>query len=213
MNYRPILPATLTFFSRSCFRFSRPRSCAGVGGLPRGWVAGGQGCGHCGSRGDRSTVIETPVPYAVPFLPRICVLSLYQLCSPCHRNPILVLNCCSAGSRGGRRVHIIVSRLSSSIKLIWSLNCFGYNFFFFLLNYFFGWPLVWICMLQRFGNMAGVFTVMACAVRAMDTKDVDEIFMMSLAKSATSEIITSKVCLILCSSCFVFQLPLKCNVE
>ncbi|CAA6662595.1 unnamed protein product [Spirodela intermedia] len=62
-------------------------------------------------------------------------------------NPILVLNYCSAGSRGGRR---------------------------------------------RFGNMAGLFTVMACAVRAMDTKDADEIFMMSLAKIATSEIITSK---------------------
>ena len=37
--------------------------------------------------------------------------------------------------------------------------------------------------------------MMACAVRAMDTKDADETFLGSLAKIATSEIITSKVIL------------------
>ncbi|XP_078440050.1 ARM repeat superfamily protein isoform X2 [Wolffia australiana] len=62
-------------------------------------------------------------------------------------NPILVLNCCSAVSRGGRR---------------------------------------------RFGNMAGIFSVMACAVGAMDAKDVNESFITNLARIATSEIITSK---------------------
>lgn len=46
---------------------------------------------------------------------------------------------------------------------------------------------------QRFGNMAGVFLVMAGAVRAMDPKDVDSTYMAKLAKIATSEIITSKV--------------------
>lgn len=54
--------------------------------------------------------------------------------------------------------------------------------------------------------MAGVFSVMACAVRAMDDKDVDETFMTSLAKVATSEMITSKVGLILCSiQCIFFS--------
>ncbi|RWW41286.1 hypothetical protein BHE74_00053238 [Ensete ventricosum] len=41
--------------------------------------------------------------------------------------------------------------------------------------------------------MAGVFLVMAGAVRAMDRKDVDSTYMARLAKIATSEIITSKV--------------------
>ncbi|URD96040.1 HEAT repeat [Musa troglodytarum] len=45
---------------------------------------------------------------------------------------------------------------------------------------------------RRFGNMAGVFLVMAGAVRAMDPKDVDTTYMAKLAKIATSEIITSK---------------------
>lgn len=40
--------------------------------------------------------------------------------------------------------------------------------------------------------MAGVFMVMASAVRAMDTEDVDPIFMTKLAKIATGEMITSK---------------------
>nr|XP_029119800.1 protein SHOOT GRAVITROPISM 6 isoform X2 [Elaeis guineensis] len=62
-------------------------------------------------------------------------------------NPLMVLDCCSAISRGGRR---------------------------------------------RFGNMAGVFLVMACAVRAMDRKDVDPAYMAKLAKLATAEMITSK---------------------
>ncbi|XP_074563912.1 protein SHOOT GRAVITROPISM 6-like isoform X2 [Curcuma longa] len=45
---------------------------------------------------------------------------------------------------------------------------------------------------RRFGNMAGVFHVMACAVRVMDPKDVDSTYMLKLAKIASSEIITSK---------------------
>ncbi|KAH0471150.1 hypothetical protein IEQ34_000873 [Dendrobium chrysotoxum] len=45
---------------------------------------------------------------------------------------------------------------------------------------------------RRFANMAGVFTVMACAARAMDKRDVDPALMTKLAKIATAEIITSK---------------------
>lgn len=41
--------------------------------------------------------------------------------------------------------------------------------------------------------MAGVFLVMARAVRAMEPKDVDPTYMVKLAKIATSEMITSKV--------------------
>lgn len=41
--------------------------------------------------------------------------------------------------------------------------------------------------------MAGVFLAMACAVRAMDRKDVDPAYMTKLAKMATAEMITSKV--------------------
>lgn len=66
-------------------------------------------------------------------------------------NPVLVLECCAAVSRGGRR---------------------------------------------RFGNIAGVFQVMAVGVRALDERDVDSAFMAKLAKIATSEMISSKV------SCF-----------
>ncbi|WRX23501.1 hypothetical protein QQP08_015988 [Theobroma cacao] len=62
-------------------------------------------------------------------------------------NPLLVLDCCSAVSRGGRR---------------------------------------------RFGNMAGVFQVMAFGVRALDKKDIDASYMGKLAKIATAEIISSK---------------------
>ncbi|XP_019054507.1 PREDICTED: protein SHOOT GRAVITROPISM 6 isoform X2 [Nelumbo nucifera] len=62
-------------------------------------------------------------------------------------NPLLVLDCCSTVSRGGRR---------------------------------------------RFGNMAGVFQVMAFAVRALDKKDVDPPFVAKLAKIATAEMISSK---------------------
>ncbi|KAG2686378.1 hypothetical protein I3760_09G003000 [Carya illinoinensis] len=62
-------------------------------------------------------------------------------------NPLLVLDCCCAVSRGGRR---------------------------------------------RFGNMAGVFQVMAFGVRALDKKDVDPSFMAKLAKIATAEMISSK---------------------
>ncbi|GMH09863.1 hypothetical protein Nepgr_011704 [Nepenthes gracilis] len=62
-------------------------------------------------------------------------------------NPLLVLDCCSAVSRGGRR---------------------------------------------RFGNMAGLFHVMAFGVRALDKDDVDSSFMAKLAKIATAEMISSK---------------------
>ncbi|XP_022767241.1 protein SHOOT GRAVITROPISM 6-like isoform X11 [Durio zibethinus] len=62
-------------------------------------------------------------------------------------NPLLVLDCCSAVSRGGRR---------------------------------------------RFGNMAGIFQVMAFGVRALDKKDIDASYVGKLAKIATAEIISSK---------------------
>ncbi|CAN1275901.1 Protein SHOOT GRAVITROPISM 6 [Linum perenne] len=62
-------------------------------------------------------------------------------------NPLLVLDCCSAVSRGGRR---------------------------------------------RFGNIAGLFQVMAMGVGALDKDDVDPSFMAKLAKIATAEIISSK---------------------
>ncbi|PQQ19778.1 protein SHOOT GRAVITROPISM 6 [Prunus yedoensis var. nudiflora] len=62
-------------------------------------------------------------------------------------SPLLVLDCCSACSRGGRR---------------------------------------------RFGNMAGVFQVMAYGVRALDKDEVDPLFMSKIAKIATAEIISSK---------------------
>ncbi|KAA8518672.1 hypothetical protein F0562_016146 [Nyssa sinensis] len=45
---------------------------------------------------------------------------------------------------------------------------------------------------RRFGNMAGVFQVMAVSVRALDKKDVDPPFMAKLAKIATAEMISSK---------------------
>ncbi|KAG4123699.1 hypothetical protein ERO13_D11G342350v2 [Gossypium hirsutum] len=62
-------------------------------------------------------------------------------------NPLLVLDCCSAISRGGRR---------------------------------------------RFGNMAGVFQVMAFGVRALDKNDIDASYIAKLAKIVTAEIISSK---------------------
>ncbi|OVA17935.1 HEAT [Macleaya cordata] len=62
-------------------------------------------------------------------------------------NPLLVLDCCSTVSRGGRR---------------------------------------------GFGNMAGIFQVMAFAVSSLDKRDVDGPFMSKLAKIATTEIISSK---------------------
>ncbi|XP_022634964.1 protein SHOOT GRAVITROPISM 6 isoform X6 [Vigna radiata var. radiata] len=45
---------------------------------------------------------------------------------------------------------------------------------------------------RRFGNMAGVFQVMAFGVRSLDTRDVDSAFMAKLAKIATAELISSK---------------------
>ena len=50
---------------------------------------------------------------------------------------------------------------------------------------------VWV--IQRFGNMAGIFQVMAFGVRAIDSNDVDPPFMAKLAKIATAEMISSKV--------------------
>lgn len=49
-------------------------------------------------------------------------------------------------------------------------------------------------MLQRFGNMAGVFQVMAFSVGALEKGESDAVFMGKLAKIATAEIISSKVC-------------------
>ncbi|EFH57730.1 hypothetical protein ARALYDRAFT_321384 [Arabidopsis lyrata subsp. lyrata] len=62
-------------------------------------------------------------------------------------NPLLVLDCCYAVSRGGRR---------------------------------------------RFGNMAGVFQVMAFSVGVLEKGESDAVFMGKLAKIATAEIISSK---------------------
>ncbi|KAI9086376.1 hypothetical protein K1719_031830 [Acacia pycnantha] len=45
---------------------------------------------------------------------------------------------------------------------------------------------------RRFGNMAGVFQVMAFGVRSLDRRDVDNSFMAKLAKIATAEMISSK---------------------
>lgn len=42
--------------------------------------------------------------------------------------------------------------------------------------------------------MAGVFQVMAFSVGALETGESDEVFMGKLAKIATAEIISSKVC-------------------
>lgn len=47
--------------------------------------------------------------------------------------------------------------------------------------------------LQRFGNMAGVFQIMAVAIRALDKRDADPPDMAKLAKIATAEMISSKV--------------------
>ncbi|XP_021743434.1 protein SHOOT GRAVITROPISM 6-like isoform X1 [Chenopodium quinoa] len=62
-------------------------------------------------------------------------------------NPLLVLDCCAAVSRGGRR---------------------------------------------RFGNMAGLFQVMAFGVKALNKEDADHTYMSKLLKIATSEMISSK---------------------
>jgi hypothetical protein len=50
-----------------------------------------------------------------------------------------------------------------------------------------------VCGMQRFGNMAGVFLVMASAVRALDHSDAEHEFLRKIAKIATAEIVTSKV--------------------
>ncbi|KAG9442187.1 hypothetical protein H6P81_018041 [Aristolochia fimbriata] len=73
--------------------------------------------------------------------------SMVSLRNLASMNPLLVLDCCSAVSRGGRR---------------------------------------------RFGNVAGLFQVMAFAVQAMKGKDVDQALMAKLTKFACAEVITSK---------------------
>ncbi|XP_059667544.1 protein SHOOT GRAVITROPISM 6 isoform X2 [Cornus florida] len=73
--------------------------------------------------------------------------SMASLKDIANLNPLLVLDCCSTVSRGGRR---------------------------------------------RFGNMAGVFQVMAVSVCALDKSDADPPFMGKLAKIATAEMISSK---------------------
>ncbi|XP_021290041.1 protein SHOOT GRAVITROPISM 6 isoform X2 [Herrania umbratica] len=96
-----------------------------------------------------------PAPEAVQVLvssladesPMVREASMASLKDISPLNPLLVLDCCSAVSRGGRR---------------------------------------------RFGNMAGVFQVMAFGVRALDKKDIDASYMGKLAKIATAEIISSK---------------------
>ncbi|XP_039059136.1 protein SHOOT GRAVITROPISM 6-like isoform X1 [Hibiscus syriacus] len=96
-----------------------------------------------------------PAPEAVQVLissladesPMVREASMASLKDISPLNPLLVLDCCSAISRGGRR---------------------------------------------RFGNMAGVFQVMAFGVRALDKKDIDASYIAKLAKIATAEIISSK---------------------
>ncbi|TYJ18916.1 hypothetical protein E1A91_A09G154900v1 [Gossypium mustelinum] len=97
-----------------------------------------------------------PAPEAVQVLvssladesPMVREASMASLKDISPLNPLLVLDCCSAVSRGGRR---------------------------------------------RFGNMAGVFQVMAFGVRALDKNDIDASYIGKLAKIATAEIISSKI--------------------
>ncbi|KAK8708807.1 hypothetical protein V6N13_059844 [Hibiscus sabdariffa] len=96
-----------------------------------------------------------PAPEAVQVLvssladesPMVREASMASLKEISPLNPLLVLDCCSAVSRGGRR---------------------------------------------RFGNMAGVFQVMAFGVGALDRNDIDASYIGKLAKIATAEIISSK---------------------
>ena len=62
--------------------------------------------------------------------------------------------------------------------------------------------------------MAGVFLVMASAVRALDRLDAEREFLRKIAKIATAEIVSSKVLLDAFSLCpclffFFFQLNTK----
>lgn len=94
-----------------------------------------------------------------------------------------MLDCCYAVSRGGRRVTFFV-------------------FLFYFFRLYFSIDLTGLresgVLLQRFGNMAGVFQVMAFSVGALETGESDEAFMGKLAKIATAEIISSKVCVCVC---------------
>lgn len=102
-----------------------------------------------------SSGISIPAPEAVQFLVSsladeshiVREASMASLKDIAALNPLLVLDCCSAVSRGGRR---------------------------------------------RFGNIAGIFQVMAFAVRALDENDIDPAFMSKLSKIATAEMISSK---------------------
>ncbi|KAL5809615.1 hypothetical protein ACOSQ3_030306 [Xanthoceras sorbifolium] len=102
-----------------------------------------------------SSGISIPAPEAVQVLVSsladesliVKEASMSSLKDLASLNPLLVLDCCSAVSRGGRR---------------------------------------------RFGNMAGIFQVMAIGVLALDKSDIDPAFMAKLAKIATAEMISSK---------------------
>ncbi|KAM3689336.1 hypothetical protein ACB098_09G040300 [Castanea mollissima] len=102
-----------------------------------------------------SSGITIPAPEAVQVLvslladesPNVRAAASASLKDIAALSPLLVLDCCWAVSRGGRR---------------------------------------------RFGNMAGIFQVMAFGVRAIDSNDVDPPFMAKLAKIATAEMISSK---------------------
>lgn len=65
-----------------------------------------------------------------------------------------------------------------------------------------------LLMFQRFGNMAGIFQVMAFGVQALDERDVDPAFMAKLAKIATAELISSKV---LCFLFFLLESVASCS--
>ncbi|KAH9621654.1 hypothetical protein KSS87_017788 [Heliosperma pusillum] len=96
-----------------------------------------------------------PAPEAVQILvsslgdesPLVREASMASLVDIAALNPLLVLDCCAAVSRGGRR---------------------------------------------RFGNIAGLFQVMAFAVKALKGQEVDPSYMLKLAKIATAELISSK---------------------
>ena len=63
--------------------------------------------------------------------------------------------------------------------------------------------------MQRFGNMAGVFLVMASAVRALDHSNAEREFLRKIARIATAEIVSSKVSTIANLSPRVFELSVR----
>ncbi|XP_048320811.1 protein SHOOT GRAVITROPISM 6 isoform X2 [Ziziphus jujuba] len=101
----------------------------------------------CGSSVPAPEAVQVLVSSLADESPMVREASMAALKDIVSLNPLLVLDCCSATSRGGRR---------------------------------------------RFGNMAGVFQVMAFGVQALHKNDVDPPFMTKLAKIATAEMISSK---------------------